>query len=156
MCFDFLYVPTSGNQGDLTAVEKDLYRNSSRSLSISRGTVSGKGFSHRQHRFTRCTCFPRSTVIKKSFEKSQKESRDLNSEDVEELAKQTLLSTEDVEMWVTHLDSVKKRRQAGARKAAATRKQNSARQKSSDKVATAGNEFWYLCGGPESVNMICL
>ena len=32
----------------------------------------------------------------------------------EELKKQTLLSTEDVEMWVTHLDSVKKRRQAGA------------------------------------------
>ena len=29
-----------------------------------------------------------------------------------------------------------------------------ARQKSSDKVATAGNEFWYLCGGPESGNMI--
>ena len=78
----------------------------------------------------------------------------MNSEDVEELAKQTLLSTEDVEMWVTHLDSVKKRRQAGARKAAATRKQKSARQKSSDKVATAGNEFWCLCGGPESGNMI--
>ena len=52
--------------------------------------------------------YPPSTVIKKSFEKAQKESRDLNSEDVEELAKQTLLCTEDVEMWVTHLDSVKK------------------------------------------------
>ena len=80
-------------------------------------------------------------------EKAQKNSRDLNSEDVEE-QKQTLLSTEDVEMWVTHLDSVKKRRQAGARKAATTRK-----QKSSDKVATAGNEFWCLCVGPESGNM---
>ena len=66
----------------------------------------------------------------------------MNSEDVEEVPKQILLSTEDVEMWVTHLDSVKKQRQAGARKAAATRKQKSARQKSSDKVATAGNEFW--------------
>ena len=55
---------------------------------------------------------------------------------------------------LTHLDSVKKRRQAGARKAAATRKQESARQKSSDNVATAGNEFWSLCGGPESGNMI--
>ena len=98
--------------------------------------------------------YPPSTVIKKSFEKAQKESRDLNSEDVEELAKQTLLSTEDVELWVTHLDSVKKRRQAGAHKAAATRKQKSAKQKSSDKVATAGNEFWCLCGGPESSNII--
>ena len=66
----------------------------------------------------------------------------MDSEDVEELAKQTLLSTEDVEMWVTQLDSVKKRRQAGARKAAAKRKQKSARQKFRDKVATAGNEFW--------------
>ena len=54
--------------------------------------------------------FPPSTVIKKSFEKAQKKSRDLDSEDVDELAKQTLLSlTEDVEMWVTLLDSVKKR-----------------------------------------------
>ena len=76
------------------------------------------------------------TVIKKSFEKVRKQSRDLNSEDVKELAKQTLLSTEDVEMWVAHLDSVKKRRQGGARKVAAARKLNSARQKSSDKVAT--------------------
>ena len=72
----------------------------------------------------------------------------MNSEDVEELAKQTLLCTEDVEMWVTHLDSAKKRRQAGARKAAATRK-----QKSSDKVATAWNEFCCLCCGSESGNM---
>ena len=94
----------------------------------------------------------------KSFEKAQKESRDLDSEAVEE-QKQTLQSTEDVEMWVTHLDSVKKRRQAGARKAAAidaaTRKQKSARQKSSDKVATTGNEFWCFFGGPESGNYDC-
>ena len=116
--------------------------------------VFGKGFSHRQQRFTRSSYFPPCTVIKKSFEKAQKESQDLNSEDVEELAKQTLLNTEDVEMWVTHLDSVKKRRQAGAHKAAATRKQKSARPKSSDKVATNGNEFWRLCGGSESGNMI--
>ena len=78
----------------------------------------------------------------------------MDSEDVEELATQTLLSIEDVEMCVTHLDFVKKRRQAGASKAATTRKQKSARQKSSDKVATAGNEFWCLCGGPESGNVI--
>ena len=57
-------------------------------------------------------------------------------------------------MWVTRLDSVKKRRQAGARKAAATRKQESTRPKSSDKVANAGNEFWCLCCGPESGNVI--
>ena len=55
---------------------------------------------------------------------------------------------------MTHLDSVKKRRQADARKAAATRKKKSARQKFLDKVATAGNEFWCLCGGSGSGNMI--
>lgn len=38
-------------------------------------------------------------------------------------------------------------------KAAATRKQKSARQKSSDMVATAENEFWCLCAGPASGNM---
>ena len=57
-------------------------------------------------------------------------------------------------MGKSHLDSATRRRQAGARKAAATRKQKSARQKSSDKVATAGNEFWCLCDNPESGNMI--
>ena len=36
MCFASSYVPTSGNQGDLTAVEKDFYRSSSRSRSIAR------------------------------------------------------------------------------------------------------------------------
>ena len=91
------------------------------------------------------------SVIKKSIEKAQKDTED--TEDAEKLAKQTLPSTEDVEMWVTHLDSVKKRRQAGARKAAAIRKQKSARQKSSDKVATAGNEFSCLGDSLESGNM---
>lgn len=37
-----------------------------------------------------------STVIRKCFEKAEKESRDLNSEEVEEIAKQTHLSTEDL------------------------------------------------------------
>ena len=57
-----------------------------------------KGFSHRQQRFIRSSYFPPSIVFKKSFEKAQKQSRDFKSEDVEELAKQTLLSTEDVEI----------------------------------------------------------
>ena len=54
------------------------------------------------------------------------------------------------------VDSVRKRRQAGACtcKDAAARKQESAGQKSGDKVITAGNEFWFLCGGPECGNMI--
>ena len=70
--------------------------------------VSGKVLATDSSDLPAAHTYPPSTVIKKSFEKAQKESRDLNSEDVEELAKQTLLSTEDVEMWVTHLDCVKK------------------------------------------------
>ena len=41
------------------------------------------------------------------------------SEEAEDLVKQTLLSCEDMEMWVTHLDDVRNRRKAGARKVAA-------------------------------------
>ena len=119
--------------------------------------VSGKVLATVSSDLPAAYSYPPSTVIKKSqksFEKAQKESGDLKSDDVEELAKQTLLSTEDVEMWVTHFDSVKKRPQAGARKAAATRQQKSARPMSSDKEATGGNEFCCLCCGPESGNII--
>ena len=71
-----------------------------------------------------------STVIKKSFEKAQRENRDLSSEEVEGLAKQTLLRSEDVEMWVAILMLRGSDEKAGARKAAATRKQRSGQQKS--------------------------
>lgn len=63
--------------------------------------------------------YPRSTVIKKAFDRAQKENQELTPKEVKELAKQTLLA---VEMWIKHLSSVKERRKAGARKAAATRK----------------------------------
>lgn len=59
--------------------------------------------------------YPPSTVIKKSFEKAKKENWGLTSERVEDLAKQTVLSSEDVEMWVTHLDAVSNRRKADTR-----------------------------------------
>ena len=139
-------------------IQSDLgdLRNERIAMGFARGTwclekilVTDRSDLHAAH------IYPPSTLIKKS-EKAQDESRDLNSEDIEEVAKQTLLSTEDVEMWVTNLDSVRKRRQAGARKAAVTRKQKSARQKSSEKVDTARNEFWCLCGRAESGNMIAV
>ena len=83
MCFDSLYVPTSileiwlrlKKTGTEVRHEVDQFTGH---------YVSGKGFSNRRHRFTRSSYFrfPPSTVIKKSFEKAQKESRDLDSEDV--------------------------------------------------------------------------
>ena len=40
----------------------------------------------------------------------------------EEIAKQLLLPTSEIEMWSNHLDNVKEARKSGAKKAAATRK----------------------------------
>ena len=42
----------------------------------------------------------------------------LNKENIAELAKKTLLSTDDVQMWLEHLDEVRKNRVEGAKKAA--------------------------------------
>ena len=41
------------------------------------------------------------------------------SEEAEDLGTQTVLSCEDMEMWVTHLDAVRNRGKAGASKVAA-------------------------------------
>ena len=54
----------------------------------------------------------------------QREGRDANEREVDQLAKKTLLKTEEIQMWLDHLYDVKKRRQAGARKAATTRRNN--------------------------------
>ena len=95
MCFASLYVPTSGNQGDLTAVEKRLVPKFVAKLMDCTGHFMclEKVLATDSSDSTAAHTYPPSTVIKKTFEKAQKDSRDLNSEDVKELAKQTLLST---------------------------------------------------------------
>ena len=99
MCFASLYVPTSGNQGDLTAVEKRLVPKFVAKLMDCTGHFMclEKVLATDSSDSTAAHTYPPSTVIKKTFEKAQKDSRDLNSEDVEEQL-QTLLSAEDVEM----------------------------------------------------------
>ena len=97
MCFASLYVPTSGNQGDLTAIEKRLVpKFVTKSIDCTGALyVSGKGFSHRQRSdSTSAHTYPPS-ISRKALRKLRKDSPGLNSEDVEE-QKQTLLSTEDV------------------------------------------------------------
>ena len=47
-------------------------------------------------------------------------------------AKAILLSTDDVELWFEHLTTVKENREAGAKKAAETRKKKSKAKKSSE------------------------
>ena len=96
---------------------------------------------------------PPSTVIKDAFDKKQKECLELTSDEIEKLAKQTLLRTDEVEMWVRHLSDVRKHRQAGAQKASAKRKENSLKKKSS-KAAVDTPDSWCICGGPECGDMI--
>lgn len=102
-----------------------------------------------------CHTYPPSTVMKNVFNKAEKEKRQLSSVEVEELARKTLLSTEEVKMWITHLSLVKKRRQEGARKAAATRKLKATASKSADQITVPVTaDSWCICGGPESGDMI--
>ena len=58
----------------------------------------------------------------------------LNKENVAELGKKTLLSTDAVQMWLEHLDEVRKNRVEGAKKAAAA--------KTEAKSKTKGIEFF--------------
>ena len=62
----------------------------------------------------------------------------------ENLAKQCLLPTEEVKIWVEHLSQVQRNRQRGAQKAAATRKQKKAAQKSLSVTAV----LCAVCGEP--------
>ena len=64
-------------QGDLTAVEKDWYRfYTEHFMCLEKVLATDSSDLPAAH------TYPPSTVIKKSCEKAQKESRDLNSEDV--------------------------------------------------------------------------
>lgn len=47
---------------------------------------------------------------------------ELNKGNITELPKKTLLSTDDAQMWLEHLDEVRKNRVEGAKKAAAAKR----------------------------------
>ena len=70
--------------------------------------------------------------------------------EIEQSAKQTLLRSNEVEIWVRHLSDARKHRQAGAQKATAKRKGKSF--KKSGKVPRS--ELWCICGGPECLDTI--
>lgn len=65
---------------------------------------------------------PPSDVIKEKFYKSIKDGKELSKEDLEVVAKQTLLSFNEVSMQVDYLKGTIERRKKGAQKAALTRK----------------------------------
>ena len=76
-CFFICLHHGESNQGDLTGVEKDRYRfYSGHFMCLEKVLATDSSDLSAGH------TYPPSTVIKKRFEKAQKESRDLNSEDV--------------------------------------------------------------------------
>lgn len=68
-------------------------------------------------------CLPSpSVVLKEAFQKAQKGKKDINDQ-IPDLAKKTLLSVEEIKMWIKHLQEVKERRKKGAEKASKTREE---------------------------------
>ena len=68
-----------------------------------------------------CHFSPPSEVIKSEFSKRARQGQLMDENTVLTLAKATLLSKEEVQMWVDHLSCLAKHRQAGAKKAAKSR-----------------------------------
>ena len=68
-----------------------------------------------------CQFSPPSEVIKSAFSKRARQGQLMDENTILTLAKTTLLSKEEVQMWVDHLSCLAKHRQAGAKKAAKSR-----------------------------------
>ena len=64
---------------------------------------------------------PPSIIINQGFNKLLKLNFKITDAKISQLARQTLLSVEDVKFWMDHLQGVHKRRKEGALKAAKTR-----------------------------------
>lgn len=75
-------------------------------------------------------CKPPSLIIKEKFYEKMKKGTRLADEDLEGVAKKTLLSLEELQMHVEHLRSTAERRREGAKKAAVTRKSKAGSSKS--------------------------
>ena len=65
---------------------------------------------------------PPSVVIQEARNQAQSINHVLTEQEIVELARKTLLSVNEVSMWLDHLAGVAERRKEGAKKAAATRK----------------------------------
>ena len=63
---------------------------------------------------------PPSVVIPEALKKAERKGCNLSGEEKLALAKETLLTEEDVEMWLQHLSDVSTRRKEGENKAIAT------------------------------------
>ena len=77
-------------------------------------------FQHIKENGTKDCVAPPSVALKKAFEDCNKNNQDIGVNTLTELAKKTLLTTEEVKIWLQHLQHVKERRK-GAKKAKATK-----------------------------------
>ena len=71
---------------------------------------------------------PPSVVITEANKDANDNGRNLSEDDKLNLAKKTLLTIEDVELWLKHISDVSTRRKEGAKKAAETRRKKKANQ----------------------------
>ena len=62
-----------------------------------------------------------SVVIAEKHRRAAKQGKQLTSSEIKQLAKDVLLTEENVRMWLEHLEGVSERRNEGAKKAAQTR-----------------------------------
>ena len=81
---------------------------------------------------------PPSVVIAEAMKDAERKGCNLTGEETLALAKETLSTEEDVEMWLQHLLDVSTRRKEGARKAAATRRQKNKGQSEGNTKESSG------------------
>ena len=67
---------------------------------------------------------PPSVILKDEFNRLNQAKIEISEHHILRLAKKTLLSVEEVRMWIEHLTLIKQRRKSGAKKAAETRRKN--------------------------------
>ena len=83
---------------------------------------AGHHFSHYQKHGRAGMMFkPPSVVIVEKHRRATKQGKQLTSSEIKQLAKDVLLTEENVRMWLEHLEGVSERRKEGAKKAAQTR-----------------------------------
>ena len=74
-------------------------------------------------------CSPPSEIILAEYDKQRKRNvsvQEIPDNCVQDIAKQTLLSPEEVTMWLSHLNTIAENRKKGAEKAAETRRKKKA------------------------------
>ena len=69
-----------------------------------------------------CDSVPPSVFLKDEFNNLQKPGIEITEEHVVRLAKKTLVTVEEVRVWIEHLTLVQERRKSGAKKAVETRR----------------------------------